>query len=60
MSEFLVIKLPDVGALVLDTATGKTGRFMGEWCGQAMLRPDGGGQEWSALPEQIIPVGEAA
>lgn len=49
-------ELPDVGTLVLDKLSGKTGVFMGEWAGQACLRPEGGGTEWVTFPEKVTPV----
>ncbi|WP_338145928.1 hypothetical protein [Streptomyces scabichelini] len=59
MSKFLVVRLPAVGTLVLDTATGRTGKFMGLPHGgstRVMLRPEHGGKEWEADPEKIVPV----
>ena len=63
--DYLIIRLPEVGTLVLDTATGRTGEYRGLSEGEltdvsAWLRPPGGGKEWEAKPEQIIPVGGEA
>ncbi|WP_327724753.1 hypothetical protein [Streptomyces europaeiscabiei] len=58
--DYLIIRLPDEGALVLDTATSKVGVYVGLSGPYALLRPEGGGREWEADPEKIIPVkGEA-
>lgn len=50
------VQLPEPGTLVKDASTGRTGVFMEEWAGVAMLRPEKGGTEWAALPEKITPV----
>lgn len=53
-----VVRVPEVGSLVLDTATGKPGVFMSvdPW-GRAYLRPEGGGTEWDTDVEHLVPVG---
>ncbi|GAA2367658.1 hypothetical protein GCM10010417_31920 [Streptomyces carpaticus] len=44
---------PAVGALVRDTVTQRTGRVMAHQSGRVWLRPEGGGREWAALPEDV-------
>jgi photosystem II stability/assembly factor-like uncharacterized protein len=48
------VALPEVGTLVVDTLTERTGHFMGVEGPYAMLRPQGGGKEWEALPERVV------
>jgi hypothetical protein len=47
-----------IGALVVDTATGKAGRVMGRVGPGVQLRPPGGGREWDAEPENVRPADE--
>ncbi|MET2717183.1 hypothetical protein ABXV03_15760 [Streptomyces harbinensis] len=45
--------LPDVGSLVRDTWNGRIGVVMDRVSGRVALRPQGGGVEWFALPEDL-------
>ncbi|MEU8924455.1 hypothetical protein AB0D10_26520 [Kitasatospora sp. NPDC048545] len=47
---------PQVGELVLDRRTGRTGIYMGTTGGEHYLRPEGGGREWTAEPNHVSPV----
>ncbi|MER6301585.1 hypothetical protein ABT247_18750 [Kitasatospora sp. NPDC001539] len=49
---------PQVGELVLDRRTGRTGVYMGTIGGEHYLRPEGGGREWTAEPSHVSPVPE--
>ncbi|MEE1835785.1 hypothetical protein [Streptomyces sp. SP17KL33] len=56
MSEHLVMTLPAVGTLVLDTATDRVGVFMGRvhpHSSRVWLRPEGGGREWEAFGNRL-------
>lgn len=44
---------PDVGALVVDTATNKIGYVMGAEGPYVQVRPPGGGREWDADPGKL-------
>lgn len=44
---------PQVGALVVDTATNKIGYVMGREGPYVQIRPPGGGREWDADPDRI-------
>ncbi|MEV6975106.1 hypothetical protein [Kitasatospora sp. NPDC093806] len=46
---------PQVGELVLDTRTGRTGIYMDTIGGEHYLRPPDGGCEWTARPEHVGP-----
>ncbi|MER8186817.1 hypothetical protein [Kitasatospora sp. NPDC094015] len=47
---------PEVGALVLDLASGLVGEYRGAEDGLWYLRPRGGGIEWCVRPGQVTPV----
>ncbi|MGW6267488.1 MULTISPECIES: hypothetical protein [unclassified Streptomyces] len=40
--------VPDVGAVAVDTATGRVGVVMEKGPSRVYLRPPGGGKEWEA------------
>lgn len=46
---------PNVGTLVRDTATDRLGSYMGRGGPYFMLRPQHGGKEWQARPEDLRP-----
>lgn len=48
---------PELGSLVLDTATDKVGEYRGETGARWALRPVGGGPEWEAEPGAVEPAG---
>ncbi|MDT0342027.1 hypothetical protein [Streptomyces litchfieldiae] len=48
--------IPEVGTMVRDLSRDKVGRVMAHLYGAIWLRPPGGGQEWTARPEDITPV----
>ncbi len=45
-----------IGTLVRDTRTGRIGKVMDVVAGSYALRPQGGGKEWHAAPEDVIPM----
>ncbi|MFB7906183.1 hypothetical protein [Kitasatospora sp. NPDC056076] len=49
---------PQVGDLVLDRRTGRTGIYMGTIGGEHYLRPEHGGREWTAEPNHVSPAPE--
>ncbi|WP_053171485.1 hypothetical protein [Streptomyces sp. SBT349] len=42
--------------MVRDTSRDKVGRVMAHLHGTLWLRPPGGGQEWTARPQDVMPV----
>ena len=46
---------PRLGALARDRARDRVGVVMGRYAGQVYLRPQGGGVEWTARPEDLDP-----
>ncbi|MDT0445861.1 hypothetical protein [Streptomyces johnsoniae] len=47
---------PEVGTMARDVSRGRVGRVMAHLYGTVWLRPPGGGQEWTARPEDLAPV----
>lgn len=47
---------PDVGTVALDAERDRMGVVMGHEGPYVQLRPEGGGREWDALPEDLQPV----
>jgi hypothetical protein len=45
----------DVGALAVDTKRDRVGVVMGKTGPYMQLRPEGGGREWDARPEDLRP-----
>ncbi|MFD4553042.1 hypothetical protein ACFWP5_01755 [Streptomyces sp. NPDC058469] len=50
---------PQVGDIVKDTATNRVGKVMGFMGPYVQLRPLGGGTEWDARPERLVPTSPA-
>ncbi|GGT17856.1 MULTISPECIES: hypothetical protein [Streptomyces] len=44
-----------IGTYLVDTRTGRVGRFMGEAGPWLSLRPVGGGREWECSPDHVRP-----
>ncbi|MDI3386084.1 hypothetical protein QIS99_07605 [Streptomyces sp. B-S-A8] len=44
---------PAIGTLVRDVRRDRLGEFRGECCGRWFLRPERGGREWEAAPEDV-------
>lgn len=51
---------PRVGEPVRDHRTGRVGVHMDTVAGEHYLRPEGGGCEWTALPEDVGPAAAGA
>lgn len=49
----------EIGALAVDTSTGRLGRVMGFEGPYVQLRPPGGGREWDADPARVRSADEA-
>ncbi|MFD5130603.1 hypothetical protein [Streptomyces olindensis] len=47
---------PGIGELAKDTARKRIGVVMGELGGRVQIRPVGGGQEWDAMPDKVVPL----
>jgi hypothetical protein len=47
---------PEIGSMARDTARDRIGRVMALMSGYVWLRPPDGGREWTARPEDVIPV----
>jgi hypothetical protein len=47
---------PGIGELAKDTARGRIGVVMGELGGRVQIRPVGGGREWDAMPDKVVPL----
>lgn len=47
---------PEVGSMARDRSRDQIGRVMAHLFGAVWLRPPGGGQEWTARPEDVTPV----
>ncbi len=47
---------PEVGTMARDVSRDRVGRVMAHLYGAVWLRPPGGGQEWTARPEDLTPV----
>jgi hypothetical protein len=52
--------VPRVGARVRDAANGRVGEYHGQLGSRWVLRPPGGGLEWTAKPEDVQPAGSSA
>ncbi|WP_258534343.1 hypothetical protein [Streptomyces sp. PT12] len=48
--------VPEVGTMVRDTTRDTVGRVMAHLHGTLWLRPPGGGQEWTARPQDVLPL----
>ncbi|WP_243745314.1 hypothetical protein [Streptomyces hainanensis] len=48
--------VPEIGTMARDTSRDKVGRVMAHLYGTVWLRPPGGGQEWTARPEDVHPI----
>ncbi|MFD5317921.1 hypothetical protein [Streptomyces sp. NPDC127098] len=48
--------VPEIGTMARDTARDRVGRVMAHLYGTIWLRPPGGGQEWTARPEDVRPI----
>ncbi|WP_329495699.1 hypothetical protein [Kitasatospora herbaricolor] len=50
---------PRAGEVVRDVRAGRDGVYMDTIAGEHYLRPEGGGCEWTALPEHVGPGAQA-
>ena len=49
-------QLPEIGTMARDLRSDKIGRVMAHLSGHVWLRPPGGGREWTARPEDVVPI----
>ncbi|MEU1035817.1 hypothetical protein ABZ402_45530 [Streptomyces mirabilis] len=45
---------PGIGELAKDSARGRIGVVMGEIGGRVQIRPIRGGEEWDAMPDNVV------
>lgn len=45
---------PDVGELAKDSSSGRIGVVMDKAFGRVQIRPIGGGNEWNAMPADVV------
>ncbi|MET8982603.1 hypothetical protein ABZX85_44200 [Streptomyces sp. NPDC004539] len=48
--------VPEIGALLMDSARDLVGEFRGVWAGRWSLRPVRGGVEWEVDPKDVRPL----